>query len=82
MSETANRINLLGLPPAALEAFIVGLGEKPFRARQLLTWIYKRRVGDFEAMTDLGKEFRARLAEVAEVRAPEIGPDQKNVGTP
>jgi len=72
MSETAHRTNLLGLAPAALEAFVVGLGEKPFRARQLLTWIYKRRVGDFEAMTDLGKEFRARLAAVAEVRAPEI----------
>ena len=72
MPETATRTNLLGLTPAALEAFIVGLGEKPFRARQLLTWIYKRRVGDFEAMTDLGKEFRARLAAVAEVRAPEI----------
>ncbi len=70
--ELAARTNLLGLPPAELEAFIVGLGEKPFRARQLLTWIYKRWVGDFEQMTDLGKELRARLAATAEVRAPEI----------
>jgi 23S rRNA (adenine2503-C2)-methyltransferase len=70
--ETAARTNLLGLPPAELEAFVVGLGEKPFRARQLLTWLYKRRVGDFAEMTDLGKTLRARLAEVAEVRAPEI----------
>jgi 23S rRNA (adenine2503-C2)-methyltransferase len=72
MSETATRTNLLGLTPPELEAFVVGLGEKPFRARQLLTWIYKRREGEFAAMTDLGKEFRARLAAVAEVRAPEI----------
>jgi 23S rRNA (adenine2503-C2)-methyltransferase len=69
---TAARTNLLGLPPAELEAFVVGLGEKPFRARQLLTWIYKRRVGDFAEMTDLGKELRARLAAVAEVAPPEI----------
>jgi 23S rRNA (adenine2503-C2)-methyltransferase len=70
--ESAARTNLLGLPPAELEAFVVGLGEKPFRARQLLTWLYKRRVGDFEQMTDLGKTLRARLADVAEVRPPEI----------
>ena len=72
MADIATRTNLLGLPPAALEAFVVGLGEKPFRARQLLTWIYKRRIGDFAAMTDLGKDLRARLTEVAEVRVPEI----------
>ena len=72
MGQETARTNLLGLTPTELEAFVVGLGEKPFRARQLLTWIYKRRVGDFEAMTDLGKEFRARLTAVAEVRTPEI----------
>lgn len=66
------RINLLGLAPADMEAFAVGLGEKPFRGRQLLTWLYKRRVSDFDGMTDLGKNLRARLGEVAEVRMPEI----------
>ena len=66
--ESAVRTNLLGLPPEELAAFVVGLGEKPFRARQLLTWIYKRRIGDFEQMTDLGKDLRARLAAVAERR--------------
>jgi 23S rRNA (adenine2503-C2)-methyltransferase len=69
---TPERTNLLGLAPADMEAFAVGLGEKPFRGRQLLTWLYKRRVADFEGMTDLGKGLRARLAEVAEVRLPEI----------
>ncbi len=68
----AQRTNLLGLTPAELEAFVVGLGEKPYRARQLLVWIYKRWVADFAAMTDLGKELRARLADVAEIRPPEI----------
>jgi 23S rRNA (adenine2503-C2)-methyltransferase len=66
------KTNLLGLDRAALEAFVVGLGEKPFRARQLLTWIYKRRVGDFALMSDLAKEFRGRLAAVAEVRPPDV----------
>jgi 23S rRNA (adenine2503-C2)-methyltransferase len=69
---TAARTNLLGLTPAELEAFVVGLGEKPYRARQLLVWMYKRWVGDFEAMTDLGKALRAKLADVAEIRPPEI----------
>ena len=72
----ATRTNLLGLTPAELEAFVVGLGEKPYRARQLLVWIYKRWVGDFAAMTDLGKGLRAKLAEVAEIRPPEIVSEQ------
>jgi len=66
------RHNLLGLPRAELEAFCAGLGSKPFRARQLMNWLYKRGVADFEAMTDLAKDFRAQLAEHAEVKLPEI----------
>jgi 23S rRNA (adenine2503-C2)-methyltransferase len=74
MNTTAQpeRTNLLGLTRSGLEAFVVAMGEKPFRARQLFKWIYKRAAGDFEAMTDLGKDFRRRLAEVAEIHAPEI----------
>jgi 23S rRNA (adenine2503-C2)-methyltransferase len=71
-SELPTLTNLLGLPRAQLEAFVAELGSKPFRARQLMGWIYKRGVGSFECMTDLAKEFRARLAQVAEVRVPEI----------
>ena len=72
------KTNLLGLAPPELEVFVAGLGEPPFRARQLMTWIYKRRVGEFEAMTDLGKGLRARLSEVAEVRAPEIASEHSS----
>jgi 23S rRNA (adenine2503-C2)-methyltransferase len=64
--------NLLGLPRPQLEAFVAELGSRPFRARQLMGWIYKRGVGSFEDMTDLAREFRARLAQVAEVRVPDI----------
>ena len=44
--------NLLGLPRPALEAFVAGLGSKPFRARQLMKWLYRRGVADFAAMID------------------------------
>jgi len=66
------RTNLLGLPRPALETFVAQLGSRPFRARQLLNWIYKRGTGEFAAMTDLARDFRARLAAQAEVRPPEI----------
>jgi 23S rRNA (adenine2503-C2)-methyltransferase len=66
------RTNLLGLTRPELEAFVAGLGSKPFRARQLMSWLYKRFEGDFEAMTDLAKDFRTQLAGCAEVRVPEV----------
>jgi len=66
------KVNLLGLSRPELEAFVSGLGAKPFRARQLMKWMYRRGESDFDRMTDLAKDFRARLAEVAEIRPPEI----------
>ncbi len=72
MSATPQRTNLLGLPRAALEVFVEQLGSKSFRARQLMAWIYKRGAGSFDQMTDLAKDFRARLGELAEIRTPEI----------
>jgi 23S rRNA (adenine2503-C2)-methyltransferase len=68
----SERTNLLGLPRPALEAFVAELGSKPFRARQLMNWMYKRGVGSFAEMTDLAKEFRAHLTAQAEVQAPQI----------
>jgi len=72
------RLNLLGLPRAQLEAFVATLGSKPFRARQLMNWMYKRGVGSFADMTDLAKDFRARLGAQAEVRAPRIVATQRS----
>jgi 23S rRNA (adenine2503-C2)-methyltransferase len=66
------RVNLLGLSRPALEDFFAGLGEKPFRARQLMVWLYRQGVADFAQMTDISKALRAKLAEVAEIRVPEI----------
>jgi 23S rRNA (adenine2503-C2)-methyltransferase len=66
------RINLLGLPRPALEEFVRSLGSQPFRARQLMNWIYKRGAAGFADMTDIARALRARLEEAAEVRAPQI----------
>src|SRR5262245_59549901 len=70
--DTLQRTNLLGLPKAELEAFVGAMGSKPFRARQLMNWIYKRGESDIASMTDLAKDFRATLLERAEVKLPEI----------
>ncbi len=66
------KTNLAGLSPDGLARFVTGLGEKPYRARQLLQWIYQRGVTDFDAMTDLSKSFRARLSGLADVALPKI----------
>ena len=68
--------NLLGLPREGMREFFASLGEKPFRAAQVLKWIHHRHTASFGAMTDLGKPLRARLDAVAEVRAPEAMADR------
>ena len=66
------RVNLLGLPRAQLEQWCAALGSKPYRARQLMNWLYKRGVDRFEDMSDLAKDFRAQLQAAAQVTLPEI----------
>jgi 23S rRNA (adenine2503-C2)-methyltransferase len=68
----ASRVNLFGLSREGLEAYFAGLGEKPFRAQQLMSWMYRFGIADFAAMTNISKGLRARLAEIAEIRPPEI----------
>jgi 23S rRNA (adenine2503-C2)-methyltransferase len=65
-------MNLLGLDHEALKGFCAGLGEKPFRARQLLRWIHHAGVDDFAAMTDIAKPLRERLAQSATIAAPRM----------
>jgi 23S rRNA (adenine2503-C2)-methyltransferase len=64
--------NLVGLPESSLRAFFAEIGEKPFRARQLLQWIHQRSVDDFDTMTDLSKSLRARLGEIADLGLPGV----------
>ena len=64
--------NLLCLDRSGLELFFENMGEKPFRARQLLKWVYKRDIQSFSSMTDLGKSLRLLLEDKAQLALPEI----------
>src|SRR5215813_1074897 len=66
------RINLLECDQRGLLRFCAALGEKPFRAQQMLRWIHQMGESDFARMTDLAKPLREKLALRAEVRAPAV----------
>jgi len=68
-------INLLDLDAADLAAFFAGLGEKPFRAKQVSHWVHQRLVDDVGAMTDVSKALRGRLAAAAQIRGPAVVSD-------
>jgi len=71
-----DKTNLLSLDRLAMQEYFVALGEKSFRATQVIQWIHQYGVDDFDAMTNLSKELRARLREAAEIRVPEVIEDQ------
>ncbi len=75
---TEAKVNLLDLDRSSMEQFFLSIGEKPFRARQVMQWIHQRGVTDFDLMTDLAKSLRARLYEKAEVKLPQVTVDQKS----
>lgn len=72
MTAPTTKINLLGLSPSQMEAFFAELGEKKFRAQQMLKWIHQYGQSDFDEMTNMSKALRQRLSEIAEVRLPEV----------
>ena len=72
----AKKVNLLDLSRQELEDFFTAQGEKPFRATQLMQWLYQYGVDDFDAMTNISKDLRNRLKDIAEIRTPEIVLDQ------
>ena len=65
-------INLLGLDAQGMERLLAIMGEKPFRARQLLKWIHRRGATDFAAMTDIAKGLRDKLAQDARIEPPQV----------
>ena len=69
---SAEVINLFGHDRAGLRAALAEMGEKPFRADQLMQWIYRHGVDDFGAMTNLSLALRDKLAEHCTVSAPEV----------
>ena len=78
MPGDADKLNLLGMPQGELEALFADIGEKPYRARQLLQWMYQRGVTDFDAMTDLSKSLRAKLGERATVALPRVDSEHQS----
>ncbi|MFB6349734.1 23S rRNA (adenine(2503)-C(2))-methyltransferase RlmN [Moraxella sp. ZJ142] len=67
-----DKINLLGMSKDELSAFFVSIGEKPFRATQVMKWIYQFGVTDFFEMTNISKKLQQRLHETACVLPPAV----------
>ena len=61
-----------------MREFFLSLGEKPFRADQVMKWIYHYCCDDFEQMTDINKKLRNRLMELTEIRAPEVAEEMRS----
>src|SRR5687767_5704917 len=73
MQDNLNQIiNLLGLSRRGLADFLTTINEKSFRAQQILQWIHFHGITDFALMNNLSKSLRAKLAELAEIKLPNI----------
>lgn len=70
------KVNLFDLDRQALVEFLGQNAEKPFRAKQLMKWIYHERITDFDAMTDLSKALREKLKQIAQFKFPTVVADQ------
>lgn len=79
MTVAASKVNLLGLTRSELEQFFVEIGEKPFRAHQVMKWIHFYGVDSFNDMTNLGKTLRQKLDATAEILAPAV--ELSNIST-
>ncbi|MBF1228672.1 MAG: bifunctional tRNA (adenosine(37)-C2)-methyltransferase TrmG/ribosomal RNA large subunit methyltransferase RlmN [Haemophilus parainfluenzae] len=78
-SETnAKKINLMDLTRQQMREFFAELGEKPFRADQLVKWIYHFGEDNFDNMTNINKKLREKLKAVAEIKAPEVAVEQRS----
>ena len=72
MDTPLTRTNLFGLDRHALREWFAQAGEKPYRADQVMKWMYHRHVTDFAQMTDIGKTLCAKLQGLAEVVPPNV----------
>ncbi len=69
---TSEPTNLLGLSRAELKTLFTELGEKPFRAEQVMKWIHQRGVIDFDSMTDISKKLREQLKSATRISLPKV----------
>lgn len=72
------KVNLLNFTRKQLREFFKNMGEKPFRADQVMKWIYHFGYDNFELMTDINKKLRDQLSEIAVIKAPEIAEEQRS----
>ena len=74
----SEKINLMNLTRREMREFFYELGEKPFRADQLVKWIYHFGEDNFDNMTNINKVLREKLKSVAEIKAPEVAVEQRS----
>jgi len=72
------KTNLLNFDLPGLTAHFLQMGEKPFRARQVMRWMHLSGVADFTDMTDLAKTLRHKLLDKAEIKVPDLLVEQKS----
>ncbi|HDR1906341.1 TPA: bifunctional tRNA (adenosine(37)-C2)-methyltransferase TrmG/ribosomal RNA large subunit methyltransferase RlmN [Pasteurella multocida] len=77
-TDPAKKINLMNLTRQQMREFFKALGEKPFRADQLVKWIYHFGEDNFDNMTNINKKLRDKLKQVAEIKAPEVAVEQRS----
>ncbi|TYA47546.1 bifunctional tRNA (adenosine(37)-C2)-methyltransferase TrmG/ribosomal RNA large subunit methyltransferase RlmN [Aggregatibacter actinomycetemcomitans] len=78
VAEPAKKVNLMNLTRAQMREFFAELGEKPFRADQLVKWIYHFGEDNFDNMTNLNKALREKVKTMAEIKAPEVAVEQRS----
>jgi 23S rRNA (adenine2503-C2)-methyltransferase len=76
--DAVDRVNLLDFDEAGLRTFFESIGEKPFRAQQILKWVYHHAETNIGAMTDLGIALRQKLDSIAEIKLPQILREQRS----
>lgn len=75
-NDLCERVDLLGMDREMMATYFVEIGEKPFRATQVMKWIHQMGVSDFDEMTNLSKALREKLKSLAHVRTPKIITEQ------
>jgi 23S rRNA (adenine2503-C2)-methyltransferase len=79
VAKESSKINLLNFDHQGLREYFASIGEKPFRADQIMKWIYHFGYSDFEQMTNINRKLREKLQRNCEIKAPEIS--EKQVST-
>ncbi|MEG9545039.1 bifunctional tRNA (adenosine(37)-C2)-methyltransferase TrmG/ribosomal RNA large subunit methyltransferase RlmN [Mannheimia sp. HC-2023] len=72
------KINLLNLNRQEMRELFAEMGEKPFRADQLMKWIYHFGEDNFDNMSNINKVLREKLKRIAEIKAPEVAVEQRS----